>query len=126
MDLTCVTIDCRQPASLAQFWNEALGWGGVASSADGGGAVCGPPGGGIYLEFIRVPEDKVVKNRLHLGCGVAALDGLDAEIERLIALGATIAWEEEFAPEISERYRNLVLRDPEDNEFCLGGGTMPD
>jgi catechol 2,3-dioxygenase-like lactoylglutathione lyase family enzyme len=123
--ITCVTVDCHEPAALAAFWNEALGWGGVAASGDGGGAVCGSADGGVYLEFIRVPEDKVVKNRLHLGCGVDSLGALDAEIERLRSLGATIAWEEEFPPEVAVNYRNLVLRDPEGNEFCLGGGSMP-
>jgi hypothetical protein len=90
---------------------------------DGTGAVCGPPSGGTYLEFIRVPEDKVVKNRVHLGCSVP-WDELDREIDRLLALGATIAWEEEFPPEVAARYRNLVLRDPEGNEFCVGAGSF--
>ena len=39
--------------------------------------------------------------------------------------GASIAWEEDFAPAIARQYRNVVLRDPEGNEFCLGGGTPP-
>lgn len=123
--MTCVTIDCRDPSEVARFWNEALRWGGVAVSDDGAGAVCGSPTGGVYLEFVRVPEDKIMKNRLHLGCGVGSLDELDAEIERLEGLGATIAWEEEFPPQVADRYRNLVLRDPEGNEFCLGAGVMP-
>jgi hypothetical protein len=126
MDITCVTVDCGDPSALAAFWNEALRWGGIAVSSDGGGAICGPAGGGTYLEFIRVPEEKVVKNRLHLGCGVGSLEALEEEIERLISLGASIAWEEDFPSEIAARYRNLVLRDPEGNEFCLGGGQPPD
>jgi catechol 2,3-dioxygenase-like lactoylglutathione lyase family enzyme len=124
VELTCVTVDCADPAGLAAFWSEALGWGGVAASEDGGGAVCGPPGGGAYLEFIRVPEGKVVKNRLHLGCSAGSLEALERELARLLALGATVAWEESFPPEVAERYRNLVLRDPEGNEFCLGGGQF--
>jgi hypothetical protein len=124
VELTCVTVDCADPAALAAFWNEALGWGGVAAADDGGGAVCGPPGGGAYLEFVRVPEGKVVKNRLHLGCSAGSLDELEAELARLLALGATVAWEESFPPEVAGRYRNLVLRDPEGNEFCLGGGRL--
>ena len=124
MDVTCVTVDCHDPERLAEFWNGALRWGGVAVTDDGGGAVCGPPSGGVFLEFIRVPEAKTVKNRLHLGCGVDRLDRLDAEIERLLALGATIAWEEDFPPEVAARYRNVILRDPEGNEFCLGAGTF--
>lgn len=118
----CVTVDCHEPARVAAFWNEVLGWGGVAVSDDGGGAICGPPDGGAYLEFIRVPESKTVKNRLHLGLSAGSLAQLDAEIERLTALGATIAWEEDFDPAVAENYRNVVLRDPEGNEFCLGGG----
>jgi hypothetical protein len=125
MQISCITIDCTDPAAVAAFWNEALHWGGVAVAADGSGAVCGPSDGGTYLEFIRVPEGKVVKNRLHLGCSVESLDDLDAEIDRLRDLGATIAWEEEFPEEIASRYRNVILRDVEGNEFCLGAGSLP-
>ena len=88
-------------------------------------AICGPSDGGPYLEFVRVPEAKTIKNRLHLGCAVESLEELDAEVERLTDLGATVAWEEEFPPEVAAVYRNLVLRDVEGNEFCLGGGDHP-
>jgi predicted enzyme related to lactoylglutathione lyase len=125
MEITCVTIDCHDPARVATFWNEALGWGGVTVAPDGSGAICGPAHGGMVLEFIVVPEDKVVKNRVHLGCTAGDLAALDAEIARLVDLGATIAWEEEFPPGIAAAYRNLVLRDPEGNELCLSGGTLP-
>ena len=123
MDIICVTLDCADPARVAEFWNAALGWGGVAAAPDGSGAICGPPDGGTYLECIRVPEPKTVKNRMHLGLTAGPLDALDAEIARLEALGATVAWEEEFPPAVAERYRNVVLRDPEGNEFCLSGGS---
>ncbi len=122
MNITCVTVDCTNPAAVAHFWNEALRWGGVAIREDGSSAVCGPPSGGTYLEFVRVPECKTIKNRLHLGCCAGSLGSLDIEIERLRALGATVAWEEEFPPEVATRYRNVVLRDVEGNEFCLGAG----
>jgi len=123
VEVTCLTIDCLDPQALAEFWNEALAYGGVAITDDGGGAVCGPVDGGSYLEFVRVLEDKVAKNRLHLGCSAGSLDDLDEEIKRLLALGATIAWEEEFPAEIAARYRNVIMFDIEGNEFCLGGGT---
>ena len=123
VDIICFTLDCAEPARVAEFWNAALGWGGVAAAPDGSGAICGPPAGGTYLECIRVPEPKAVKNRMHLGCTAGPLDGLDAEIARLQALGATVAWEEEFPPAVAARYRNVVLRDPEGNEFCLSGGS---
>jgi len=89
MEITCVTFDSGDPEAVATFWNDALGWGGVAASEDG--ALCGPPEGGLYLEFIRVPEGKTVKNRVHLGCDAGALPDLDGEIERLVGLGATVA-----------------------------------
>ncbi len=125
MHITCVTVDCHDPAAVARFWNEALRWGGVTVSESGSGATCHPPSGGMYLEFIRVPEGKTGKNRLHLGCAVETLDELDAEIARFQALGATIAWEEEFPREVAARYRNVILRDVEGNEFCLGAGHVP-
>ena len=125
MEITCVTVDCADPERVATFWNAALGWGGVAAAADGSGALCGPPAGGSYLEFVRVPEGKVAKNRVHMGCSAGSLESLDAELARLQALGASIAWEEEFPPEIAAVYRNVVLRDVEDNEFCLSGGALP-
>ncbi|HEX6418004.1 MAG TPA: GNAT family N-acetyltransferase [Acidimicrobiales bacterium] len=125
VDITCVTIDCRDPAALARFWARALGWDGVAVAGDGTTTLCRPPGGGTYLEFVQVPEDKTVKNRLHLGCTAAGLDALDDEVERLVALGASIAWEERFPPAVAAVYRNVVLRDPEGNEFCLGAGDPP-
>jgi Glyoxalase-like domain len=125
VDAVCITVDCADPAAVAAFWNEALRWGGVDVSADGAIAICGPVGGGgPYLEFVRVPEPKATKNRLHLGCSVPALDQLDAEIARLETLGAELAWEEEFPPEVAATYRNVVLRDVEGNEFCLGAGTF--
>jgi hypothetical protein len=124
MEITCVTVDCADPARSAGFWNEALGWGGVAVAADGTGAICGPPRGGWYLEFVRVPELKTAKNRLHLGCSAGTLEELAAEIERLESLGASIAWEEDFPPAMAANYRNVVLRDVEGNEFCLSGGEL--
>lgn len=126
MELVCVTIDCADPAAVAEFWNQALGWGGVSASDDGGGALCGPPKGGMYLEFIRVPEPKTVKNRVHLGLTAGSLADLDAELTRLVVLGATVAWEEEFPASVAAAFRNVVLRDVESNEFCLSGGAVPE
>jgi hypothetical protein len=125
MDITCVTIDSADPAAIASFWNDALQWGGVATSDDGNGAICGPRLGSWYLEFVRVPEAKTTKNRVHLGCSAGPLDALEAEITRLRRLGATVGWEEEFSPAVRTAYRNVVLRDPEGNEFCLSAGALP-
>jgi glyoxalase superfamily protein len=124
MEIICTTIDCADPEKVATFWNAALGWGGLAVDPSGSGALCGPPEGGAYLEFVRVPEGKTAKNRVHLGCSAGTLHDLDVEIARLQALGASIAWEEEFPPDVAARYRNVVLRDVEGNEFCLSGGSL--
>ncbi len=122
MQITCVTVDCQEPSAIARFWSKALEWPDVRVSEGGDGASCHPPSGGIYLEFVQVPERKQHKNRLHLGSRAGSLDELDAEIARLQNLGATIAYEEDFPPEISKRFRNVILRDVEGNEFCLCGG----
>lgn len=109
INVTCVTIDCADPDLVSRFWSEALGW------RQRGKHRAEPADGGIYLEFVEVPESKTVKNRVHLGLNSKELD---AEIERLVGLGATIAWEEEFPEDWP--FRNVVLSDPEGNEFCLG------
>ena len=112
LKLTCVTFDCADPGRVAAFWAEALGQG---SGWRLDGHCVRPVDGGPYLEFVPVPEGKTVKNRLHLGLSTP---DLDAEIARLTSLGATLAWEEEFPP--GWTYRNVVMRDIEGNEFCLG------
>jgi predicted enzyme related to lactoylglutathione lyase len=116
MRITCVTFDAEDPHRIATFWASALGW--EATRIDEQISVCAAPGvDALYLEFVRVPERKTVKNRVHLGTHVVA--DLDTEIERLCALGASEAWEEDLPP----GFRNVVLRDPEGNEFCLGAHT---
>jgi hypothetical protein len=71
-----------------------------------------------------VPEGKVAKNRLHLDVRAApGLEGddrmaaLEAECERLMAVGATRLHRFEPEPPMSSGY--VVMRDPEGNEFCL-------
>ena len=108
MHLTCVTIDSADPRRLTEFWSAALGW-------EVRGDCCHPPDDTQpYLEFVAVPEPKTVMNRVPIG---THCDDLDAEIARLVALDATVAWEEDL-PEGWDR--NAVLRDPEGNEFCVG------
>jgi hypothetical protein len=124
MELTCVTIDSANPAAIASFWNKALHWDGVAISDGGNCAICRPASGDWYLEFVRVSDPKTTKNRAHLGCSAGTLPALEGEIARLRELGATLAWEEDFPPRIRAAYRNVILRDPEGNEFCLSAGAM--
>ena len=72
-----------------------------------------PEGNGPRLFFQRVPEGKAAKNRVHLDVNVGK-DRIDAEVERLVAEGATRAGEK---AEMGERW--VVMRDPEGNEFCV-------
>ncbi|MGA6167008.1 VOC family protein [Amycolatopsis magusensis] len=87
-------------------------------------AVEDPEGHGPRLFFQQVPEDKVAKNRVHLDVRAApGLQGdermaaLEAECERLVALGATRLERHEPAPPLSLGF--IVMADPEGNEFCL-------
>ena len=118
-----MTVDCRDPAAVARFWNEALGWGGTAVAPDGSGALCGPASGGVYLEFVQVPEEQGRQEpgarRLHSREARARSTARSRASSRL---GAVFAWEERFPPDVAARYRNVVLRDVEGNEFCLSGG----
>ena len=108
INVSCITFDCADPRRVAEFWAQALGWRRNRDRVEA-------PDGSIYLEFVAVPEAKTIKNRLHLGLSA---NELDREVERLVGLGASLAWEEEFPD--GWPYRNVVLRDPEGNEFCLG------
>ncbi len=83
-----------------------------------------PDGDGPRLFFQRVPEGKSAKNRVHLDLRAApGLDGdermaaLEAECERLVALGGTRVERHEPSPPMSAGH--IVMTDPEGNEFCL-------
>lgn len=87
-------------------------------------AIEDPDGHGPRLFFQQVPEDKVAKNRVHLDVraapgllGEARMAALEAEGERLVALGATRLRRDDPAPPMSAGH--IVMADPEGNEFCL-------
>ncbi len=115
-----VTFDCADPERLARFWCEVLGY---EVEPDFGGACVDPTGVGPRLYFQRVPEGKVVKNRVHVDVragtglvGAERLATLEAERDRLVALGATHAYTL-HADEENESC--VVMQDIEGNEFCL-------
>jgi hypothetical protein len=120
-----VTFDCADPERVGRFWCEVLGYVVPPSVTSGGGwfACTDPTGVGPRLFFQRVPEGKVVKNRLHLdvrvGTGLVGeerLAVLQAERARLEALGAT-CFQVLIADEENESC--IVMQDVEGNEFCL-------
>jgi Glyoxalase-like domain len=104
-------IDSRDPAALGNWWREALGWIVVNDDPDEFEIRPAPdrlPG----LLFVPVPEHKTIKNRLHLDFRP---DDRDAEVERLLALGATRV-------DVAQGEQSwVVLADPEGNEFCVLG-----
>ncbi|GAA4429512.1 VOC family protein [Georgenia halophila] len=119
-----IVVDCHHPAALARFWTEVLEGYRIAPYDDeevarlaamGVTDVEDDPtvllervdGGRPCLWFQRVPEPKTVKNRVHLDL---AADDADAELARLLSLGAQVQ---------ADRGELVVLGDPEGNEFCL-------
>ena len=110
-----VTFDCADPWALSGFWQEVTGYQRHHENEpdDDEVALVAPEGAGPGLLFIRVPEGRTVKNRLHLDLqpGVHR----DDEAARLTALGATLVDDRR----LSDGLGWIVLADPEGNEFCV-------
>ena len=114
----CLAVDCHDIDLVATFWEAALGWRRTHADleSDDPQIVLEPPAGspedGVSpdLIFLRTPDAKQAKNRLHLdlrpvdqGAEVARLEGLGA---RRVDVGqGQSSW--------------VVMADPEDNEFCV-------
>jgi predicted enzyme related to lactoylglutathione lyase len=113
--IECLSIDAHDPAAQAQWWSEALGWRITEEDGDEGEYVIAPSEGtdaGLgEILFIQVPEDKAVKNRLHLDLRP---DDQAAEVARFEQLGARHV-DVGQTPE----HTWVVLADPEGNEFCI-------
>ena len=111
--VAAILTDCADPAALARFWAGAAGWP-VTRTEEQLVGLRSPAGVGPYLEFLRVPGGKTVKNRLHPD--VAPYRGEDpaAEVARLRAAGAALA-DVGQGDDVSW----TVLADPEGNEFCV-------
>jgi hypothetical protein len=110
----CVCFDSTDPRGTADFWEAALGWRRTLDHEDE--VVLEPPAGspedGVSPDilFLRVPEGKAVKNRLHLDLRP---DDQAAEVARLEALGARRVDVGQQDPSW------VVLADPEGNELCV-------
>ena len=108
--IAAVVADCTDPRAMARFWGEAMDWT-LHAVADDYASLRSAKGVGPYLEFIRTPDVKTVKNRVHLDLRPYPGDDQAAEVARLRALGATdvdlgqgdVPW--------------TCLADPEGNEF---------
>lgn len=126
-----IVVDCRDPQAQAKWWAEALDWQVVYDTPDEAVAVpkqaleeheAGPAATledwmrrGQGLVFVPVPEGKTVKNRLHIDLAPHTTQDRDAEIQRLLDLGATKINVGQDEDEVTW----TVLADLEGNEFCV-------
>ncbi len=136
-----VAFDCADPDRLARFWAEALdgyvlqpppeGFSSWEEFADANGfteeergsisAIIDPDGGPRVI-FLRVPEGKQVKNRVHLDVNVSDHGSpveerkkqIGPEVERLVGFGASV-----LNPVDGRNDYWVVMQDPEGNEFCV-------
>jgi hypothetical protein len=105
------TVDALDPRALGLWWRDALGWV-VVNDAPGEFEIRPTADRLPGLLFVQGSEPKTTKNRLHFDFRP---DDRDAEVERLLALGATRA-------DIGQGEQSwVVLGDPEGNEFCVLG-----
>jgi hypothetical protein len=136
-----VTFDSANPATHAAFWADALGYDhqppppdfaswedwarsfGIPESEWGDtAAIVDPERSGPRMLFLRVPEPKTAKNRMHLDINITDPDSasaerrtqVDAEVDRLLSLGAT-----KIASFDESKGVWTVMLDPEGNEFCV-------
>lgn len=115
MILRHITVDCADPFALATFWSAVTGW--PVSGQDEPGddeVLVEAPSPVPGLLFIRVPEGKTVKNRVHLDW-VPSERTRDEEVERLLGMAATV-YEDHRAP---DGRGWVTMLDPEGNEFCV-------
>lgn len=111
--ISSVAFDCADARALAEFWAAVTGWTVWDGSDETFAAVGGPsrPADAPRLLFNQVPEGKTAKNRCHLDLHT---EDLDAEVSRLLELGATEGEQHEWG---SATWR--VMQDPAGNEFCV-------
>ncbi len=119
-----ITMDCSDPYRLAQFWTEVIGYhedAGNPNLPQDDEALLVAPDGSARMLLMRVPESKQVKNRVHLDLAPAdsSPESRDAEVERVLKLGATVAADHRRP----DRTGWVVLADPEGNEFCIERGV---
>jgi catechol 2,3-dioxygenase-like lactoylglutathione lyase family enzyme len=121
--ITCVVVDCRDAESLTRFWAAVLGYEEVDRDDDEGWIEIGPPGQpekgpAPTVLFQTVPDPTPGKIRWHVDVNATDRDQ-DAELQRLLDLGATRA---DVGQTGEESWH--VLADPEGNVFCLLKSTV--
>ena len=110
-----VNVDAADPVALGRWWQAALGWVEIVDPAEDEDVYEIRPSPDTLpgLLFVRVPDVKAGKNRLHLDFRP---QDRDAEVARLVELGARYA-------DVGQGEQSwVVLQDPEGNEFCVLSG----
>ena len=112
--LVNLVADAADPAASARWWAEALGWEVTLDTPDEAAVEPPGPGGlGLPLVFVPVADPKTGPNRVHLDLASPSPADQAAQVERLLALGATPA-------DVGQgEVPWVVLADPEGNEFCV-------
>ncbi|HZT97361.1 MAG TPA: VOC family protein [Chloroflexota bacterium] len=113
-EIRSITIDCSEPTRLAQFWAAVTGYQlGQPDELDEVAVLRPRSGQGPRLLFLKVPERKSVKNRVHVD--IKPDLPIEQAVEQLLALGAT------RVRVVSESDDDVftVMQDPEGNEFCV-------
>lgn len=106
------SITCDGSREVGQFWSEVLGWP-LVWDQDGETAIRSPDGTGPFITWGPPVPQKVHKNRLHLDVAPLADDDQQAEVERLLGLGATLV-------DIGQGDVSwVVMADPDGNELCV-------
>ncbi len=117
-----ISIDCREPLTLARFWSEVTGYTIDAEPTLDRVRLTRPDARGLkHLLFQRVADPTPGKTKIHIDLAAAQPD---EEIERAVLLGATLVDDRDTEGLPTWRggddMRWVVLKDPEGNEFCLG------
>jgi predicted enzyme related to lactoylglutathione lyase len=105
-----IMIDCHDPAALFEFWSRIVGVE-VEHRFPAYIFTTTLPGNNIRLAFQKVPEDKVVKNRLHLDLAHSNPEEFIAHVE---SLGGSRLEDHQMV-----EFSWTVMADPEGNEFCV-------
>jgi hypothetical protein len=122
--------DAADPHALAAFWAGALDYVPEEGYDDPDGAsIVDPAGVGPAIGFLRVPEGKTAKNRMHIDIRVAGAPPWDMteraalireKVHQLASTGATTVREEEYGDKSGRTVLgHVVMLDPEGNEFCV-------
>jgi hypothetical protein len=117
--------DAADPQRLAAFWARALGYVSEPGYDEPDGAsIIDPEGQGPAIGWLKVPEGKTAKNRVHIDIRVAGKPPWDmdkrevlirAKTADLVSAGAVVVREEAWDGQLS----HIVMLDPEGNEFCV-------